>query len=172
MIETQALADEVRRWLRNPDERRDLLGLLYDILTQIAATIGRENRLRDADHNESTDPSEHIERDVAFIRKQLDAARQRFRSDVERAAQFRYAAGMVIGAGVTLVLSGVIMGILAIENASVIGAIGLAAGSLGACVSVLERMTRGKLELNAQSGDGMIRALGALRPWSAASSAW
>ena len=63
-----------------------------------------------------------------------------------------------------LVLCGLIIGILAIDHTEVVNVVGLAAGAIGACVSVLERMTRGKLEINALSGDRMILAFGALRP--------
>ena len=164
LVETQELADEARRWLRDPSERRDLLGQLYNVLTQIGATVGRENRLCATDHDEGKEPHERIARDVAIIRKQLDAARTQFRGDIERAAQFRYAVGMVLGAVVMLGLAGITIGILAIEDAKIVNAVGLAAGAVGACVSVLERMTRGKLEINAQSGDKMIMAFGALRP--------
>ncbi|MGH2865324.1 MAG: hypothetical protein ACRDJX_08770 [Solirubrobacteraceae bacterium] len=164
LIETQELADEARRWLRNPSERRDVLGRLYNVMTQIGATIGRENRLCPEGQDESANPSDRIERDVAIIRKQLDGAREQFRGDTERAAQFRYAKGMVVGAAFTLVLCGVIAGVLALEHVRVINAVGIGAGALGAFVSVLERMTRGKLDINAQSGDRMLTAFGALRP--------
>lgn len=164
LIETQELADEARRWLRNPGERRDVLAQLYNVMTQIGTSIGRENRLCAADQDESTKPSPRIEQDESIIRKQLDAARARFLSEVERAAQSRYAYGMAIGAAVMLALCGVIAGILALNDIKAINAVGLAAGAVGACVSVLERMTRGKLEINAQSGDWTLLAFGALRP--------
>jgi hypothetical protein len=164
LIETQGLADETRRWLHNPGERRDVLGRLYNVMTQIGATIGRENRLRPDDQDESANPSDRIERDVAIIRKQLDGAREQFRGDTERAAQFRYAKGMAIGTGLTLTLCGAIAGVLALEHVRIINAVGIGAGALGAFVSVLERMTRGKLDINAQSGDRMLITFGALRP--------
>ena len=153
-----------RRWLRNPSERRDLLGMLYNVLTQIGATIGRENRLSPEGQDERAKPSDRIERDVAVIRKQLNAARAQFRGDVERAAQAKYAYGMVMGAAIILAAWGIVAWILAEEHIKIINAVGLAAGAIGACVSVLERMTRGKLEINAQSGQGTLIGFGALRP--------
>jgi hypothetical protein len=163
LIDAQELADEVRRWLRNSSERRDLLGALYSVMTQIGATIGRENR-RATGLDEGGEPSERIEQDISIIQKQLDAARAQFKAAAERAAQLRYVVGMVGGAGVTLVIWGVVSAILALEDINAINSIAIAAGAFGACVSVLERMTRGKLEINAQSGDKMILAFGALRP--------
>lgn len=163
LVETQQLGEEVRRWVRNPSERRDLMSSLYNVMTQIGATIGRENR-RTASNDEGDKPSEHIEHDVSIIKKQLDAARDQFRAETERAAQFRYALGMVRGAVGALMLWGIAAGILALQHIDLINVVGFASGAVGACVSVLERMTRGKLEINAQSGDRMIMGLGALRP--------
>jgi hypothetical protein len=165
LIETQELADEARGSLCNPTELRDLLGLLYNVLTQIGATIGKENRLCPPDQDESGEPpSGRIAQDISIIQKQLDAARAHFQRNLERAAQTIYARGMVLGTVAMLVLCGAIAGILAIEGVGIINAIGLAAGAVGASVSVLERMTRGKLEINVQSGERLLLAFGALRP--------
>jgi hypothetical protein len=162
-VEAQELAEEGRRRL-NADSCGDLLGVLYNIFSQIQATIGRENRLCRPDQDERTPPSPRIEQDVEIIHRQLDAARRQFQDDVEREAQFKYAVGMALGAALMLAVCGALAGILASEHIRVVNAVGLAAGAIGACVSVLRRMAKGNLEINAQSGNGMIIAFGAVRP--------
>jgi hypothetical protein len=165
LYETHELAEEARRWITNPRERRDLLGLLFGIVCQAQVTIARENRQCPDGQDESAPPTDRIETDVEIIRRQLAAARKQFERDAERAAQFRYARGIALGSGLMVTLCLVIAGIFAAEHIQAINAVGLAAGAVGACVSVLQRMTKGTLDLNAQAGHKMILAFGALRPF-------
>jgi hypothetical protein len=165
MQEAHALAEEARRWITNPRERRDLLGQLFGVVCQIQTAIARENRQRSEDHDESTPPTERIHDDIEIIKRQLLAARAQFERDVERAAQFRYARGIALGAVLMVVVCAAVAGIFALGHVQAINGIGLAAGAVGACVSVLQRMTKGTLDLNAQAGHKMIVAFGALRPF-------
>jgi hypothetical protein len=165
MIEAHELAEEARRWIANPSEQRDLLGFLFRIVSQIQATIARENRLCQSGQDESTPPTERMKTDVEIIGRQLTAARDQFDRDTQRAAQFRYARGIALGSGVMTLLCLAIAGIFAWQHISAINGVGLAAGAVGACVSVLQRMTNGTLDLNAQAGHRMILAFGALRPF-------
>jgi hypothetical protein len=165
MIEAHELGEEARRWIANPSEQRDLLGFLFRIVSQIQATIARENRLCQPDQDESTPPTERMETDVEIVGRQLTAARDQFDRDTQRAAQFRYARGIALGSSVMTLLCLVIAGIFAWQHISAINGVGLAAGAVGACVSVLQRMTNGTLDLNAQAGHRMILAFGALRPF-------
>jgi hypothetical protein len=165
LTEAHELAEETRRWIAKPAERRDLLGLLLGIVSQIQATIARENRQCPEDQDESIAPTARMDADLENIKHQLSAAREQFERDTQRAAQFRYARGIALGAGIMMFLCAVIASIFALEHVKAINGVGLVAGAVGACVSVLQRMTKGTLDLNAQAGHKMIVAFGALRPF-------
>lgn len=165
MHEANALAEEARRWITNAGERRDLLEVLFGTVSQIQTTIARENRQCSDEYNESTPPTDRIRDDVAIIEQQLLAARAQFERDIERAAQFRYARGIALGASLMVVICAAVSGVFALEHINAVNGVGLAAGAVGACVSVLQRMTKGTLDLNAQAGHKMIVAFGALRPF-------
>jgi hypothetical protein len=165
MEEAAGIAEEARRWITNPGERRALLELAFGITSQIHATLARENRQCPDGQDESAKPTERMESDLRIIGTQLDAARRQFEDDAQRGAQFRYAAGMAFGAIAMIVLCAGLGGVFLLTHTRATGGIALAAGAVGACVSVLQRMTKGTLDLNAQAGHKMIVAFGALRPF-------
>jgi hypothetical protein len=71
---------------------------------------------------------------------------------------------MAVGFLVVGAIYGVTEMILALERIPAVNAIAFAAGAVGACVSVLRRMSKGTLTLNALSGHNMLLAFGAIRP--------
>lgn len=164
LFEAHELAEEARRWITNSGDRRDLLGLLFGIVSQLHATIARENRQCPDDQDEGVAPTPRMQSDIEIIQRQLSNAREQFDRDTQRAAQFRYARGIALGAGLMFLVCAGLAGIFAAQQIRAINGIGLAAGSVGACVSVLQRMTKGTLDLNTQAGHKMIVAFGALRP--------
>jgi hypothetical protein len=165
MEQSNALAGETVRWITNPAERRALLGLIFGILSQIDATLARENRQCPVGQHEGVKPTARIDTDLKIIGNQLEAAQRLFERDTQRAAQFRYAAGMAYGVVIMTLLCAAIGGVFLATGARATGGVALAAGAVGACVSVLQRMTKGTLELNAQAGHKMIYLFGALRPF-------
>jgi hypothetical protein len=165
MEQSAALGEEARRWITNDGERRALLELVFGIVSQIHATLARENRQCPPGQDESVKPTDRMETDLSIIGTQLEAAQRQFEHDAQRAAQFRYAIGIAYGTAAMIVLCAALGGVFALTGARVTGGVALAAGAVGACVSVLRRMTKGTLELNAQAGHGMIIAFGALRPF-------
>jgi hypothetical protein len=163
--EANALAEEIRRWIDNRRERRDLMESLFGTVSQIQATIARENRQCSEEHDETTQPTSRIHDDVKVIEGQLSVVRAQFERDIERAAQFRYARGIALGSGLMAVLCAIVSGVFIWQHVMAIYGVGLATGAIGACASVLQRMTKGSLDLNAQAGHNMILAFGALRPF-------
>jgi hypothetical protein len=164
LLEVSELADEACRWMSGTDELRDLLTRLFGIASQIQTAVGRENRQTKPEHDESHQPGPQMASDCAIIGPQLTRAREHFNRETQRAAQVRYAEGMGIGAALIAVLYGVTEMILALNGIPAVNAIGVISGAAGACVSVLRRMSRGTLSLDAQIGDGMLLGFGVVRP--------
>jgi len=108
----------------------------------------------------------------AFLRKELEQAEAFLLRSARRRAQLVYLRWMVIG-GLALGFALVALAAVASTFLNVPGAIlralvlSLAAGALGAVVSVLSRTTFGEFELDLltiEAGDDNLRLLGGLRP--------
>lgn len=165
LLEINELVDDVQRWISAADERHSLLVTLLGIASQVQATIARENVAALERGDGSTDPTDLMADDLGLIEPQIARARQRFLDDVQRAAQLRYAKGMARGA-LGLAALAIAMGIgFLYWDVGAINGVGLLAGGIGACVSVLQRMTSGTLVLNFQAVDRMLVTFGALRPF-------
>lgn len=164
LVEINELAQEAKRWVPSP-ERRGLQLTLLGVASQLFTAIGRENTRCPAGQGESTPPSEHLATDLNVIEPQIATTRQSFLQDAQRAAQLKYAKGMAVGAvvlGAVCALLGV--GFALVEVQAVNG-VAILAGGVGACLSVLQRMTSDDLKLNYQAGDKMLVAFGAVRPF-------
>lgn len=165
LIQINELVDEVQRWISDSDERYGLLTTLFGIASQIQTSIARENALALEQENGNDDPSKFLARDIEKIEPQIERARQQFLDDAQRGAQLRYAKGMAYG-GLGLLVVTTLLGIgFLYGDVRAVNGIGLFAGGIGACVSVLQRMTSGTLVLNFQTVDRMLVAFGALRPF-------
>jgi hypothetical protein len=165
LLEVNELEQDVRRWVPDAKERHSLLLSLCSIATQIQTTIARENERCKPSQDESTPASDQVAKDVALIEAQVAKTRERFLSDAQRSAQLRYAKGMGFGAaalGIICCLMGACFGLWHIQA---ISGVGLLAGGIGACVSVLQRMTSETLVLNIQTDSKMLEIFGAIRPF-------
>ena len=159
------LAEEVRRWIPDPAERNGLLVTLLGIASQVLVAVARANDSIPVNDGESADPPASLAGDLEPVEPQIDRAREQFLEDAQRAAQLRYAKGMAWG-GLGLLVLSVLGGIGFLHwDVRAVNGVGLLAGGIGACVSVLQRMTSGTLTLNFQTVDRMLLAFGALRPF-------
>ena len=166
-------------------EREPHLNLAYNLMTATYAAMDDEGeRHRDAAHRareawprrllrrafgtsasrSDRAPSEACRRELAIIRDQVDEAERLFRGAAQRDAQGLYGKGMLIGIFVVGVVYGIISLVLDQSGESSTNVIAFGAGSVGAAVSVLQRMTVGKLTLDITAGKAMLVWLGAMRP--------
>jgi hypothetical protein len=164
LLDLAELTTDVCRWLPDRDERRSLLDQLFALTSQVHAAIGNENARHPRVEVQPTPPTEWLTKDIEVINPRLEKARRRFLQDAQRAAQTTYATGMARGVLVLGVLCLALGGVLALAGVRAVYGVGFAAGGIGACISVLQRMTSGSLELNFQAAGKMLTLFGALRP--------
>lgn len=164
LISINELAEEVRRWIPDDGERHGLLTRLFGIASEVLVAAGRANESIPFEHGEPVDPPDSLAADLESVEPQIQTTRDQFLEDAQRAAQQRYATGMAWGALALLVLSSSAGLIFLNWDVRAIDGVGLFAGGIGACVSVLRRMTSGALVLNFQTMGKLLTAFGALRP--------
>lgn len=168
-------------------EREPHLNFAYNLLTATYSAIEDENdrhrraaeqspasplrqllrRMlgRPPDSGPSRTPSDAHRRDLAIIREQVERAEGLFRTAAQRDAQALYGRGMLLGVVAVGIVYGGLVWLLEYLGASQSNGIAFATGAVGAVVSVLQRMTVGKLELDITAGKRMLVWLGAIRPW-------
>src|SRR5687768_9099418 len=97
---------------------------------------------------ESPDPDPRFVSEMAILRPLVRQAERRLTRAAQSVAQARYGRGMVWGTALLFTLTAV-MGLVFLERGwKAEYMIGIAAGGLGAVISVLQRMTSGALVLD------------------------
>ena len=109
-------------------------------------------------------PSARYSANLEVLRPQVRLAAASFQEAVQRDAQVLYGRGMIWGAGVVAIISIVAFGVIAMEDAPAWYVIAFPAGAIGGLVSVLQRMTFGRLELDYTAGKTRLMWVGAVRP--------
>lgn len=156
------LAADVKRWI--PEEPRRLHSEeIFSIATFIAGAANTEN----VRHPPSIDtppeqPSaEHLST-LAKLAHDIEECVRRCEAAAERHALSSYALGMLCGVGVVAIATVIIF--VALGSKPAFYGVAVPAGGLGATVSVLQRMTTGKLRVDYQTRKGLLLVYGALRP--------
>ena len=164
------LEGTIKQWARDADQvfaaedkvvqRRDLSETLYSVMTRVMATA-------DVLANPDTTPLARQEA-LQSTHAEWALARKRTTSLIQREARFEYFGGVLMGAFVTLVLFSVLGAVAATYWPNQISAPALLAASLsgtvGAVVSVGQRMATGDLVLDFTASRTQKRLLGSLRP--------
>jgi hypothetical protein len=138
---------------------RELVGIAADLFAYLDYVMLRSS---------ATSESDDLDDDIARFASRLAGVDARLRAAAETRAQFWYVQGMLTGVAAIIVgaaAAGVPMGMMPnhlISFPSFAGA--LIAGAFGASVSVLSRMTRGRLTVDPEAGKGMLWFLGIVRP--------
>ena len=113
--------------------------------------------------------SDRIPRAIALVREEFALARS-FRDRVAlRVAQSHYFRGMLLtGIALLVLVAGCVGGLLYAVGVPVTliqySLASLTAGGLGAALSVLQRMTYGRLDLDIYAGEKSLKRVGAIRP--------
>ncbi len=161
--ELNRLDEDAKRWVP-AKERRGVRLAIYGVITQLHTEISRENRQHKPD-KPGDPPTAQMTSGLKFISRQIASVRDRLEQDAQQAAQITYAEGMAEGGALLSILSLALVGAFICGHVSAVNGVGVIAGAVGACLSVLQRMTSGSLELNYKSDKTMLRLFGGLRPF-------
>ena len=144
-----------------PQPRKICLRMIFGVITTLLGTLDHRQLERDTAGLPAkpfgSDPSE-----VETLERELAQARAYYEASAQRQAQLEYLVGMVMflvlavaGTAAIALTSGLL------DEAATVSVLG---GAAGAVVSVLNRMTGGRLLVRPEAGKKTIRALGFMRP--------
>jgi hypothetical protein len=181
-----AFAEEVVDWWREDDvgdtpekssrrrrrlrarmvaERRPHSQRAFNLATVFLSAITDENARHLADSAAGTGPSPRLVADVGLLERQLAEAEEAFELAAQRNAQIRYARGMVVGMTSLAVVYAALAAVFALTDTPLAYAIAGLTGGVGAVVSVLQRMTANRVQIDFRAAGELIEAFGALRPF-------
>jgi hypothetical protein len=112
----------------------------------------------------SEEPSTIFSQKLAQIKQELGHAKLRLAAGMQRSAQTRYWYGAVLGAGFLAVLCAMIGIVFLLLGTQAFYGVAFAAGGIGAMVSVLQRMSTGRLKLDTSASRDLLELFGAVRP--------
>lgn len=140
----------------DPKPRKICMRMTFNVITMLLGTL--DSRIGRGEPASAFDTSHADQR---ALEEELARTESYYLQSAMRTARLEYLAGMLPG----LVLAGVAAYLVhRLEWAPPEMAIAFLAGGLGALVSVMGRLTSGKLALNHESGKPTLRLLGAIRP--------
>lgn len=144
-----------------PQPRKICLRMIFGVITTLLGTLDHRqldrNTGRAAVKPFGADPGE-----VETLERELAQAQAYYAASAQRQAQLEYLVGMVMFLGLAVAGTAAIAlltGLL--DEAATVSVLG---GAAGAVVSVMNRMTSGRLEVRPEAGKKTIRALGFMRP--------
>jgi hypothetical protein len=139
----------------------------YSLASGVIAAIQQENTNEhpQADGSSRPKPGSEFESRMADLELDLETARHRFKQAAQRIAQGRYWQGTMFGAILLGLLSAVVGLVFWWKGVDAAYGVALPAGGIGAMVSVLQRMSSGKLVLDIEAGRDLVEAFGAVRPF-------
>jgi hypothetical protein len=161
-----AVAEQARDWWGEKDpDRQAILDRSYGIETAILGAVHREHMHRQAlDLGEDAPVSDRYLNNLDALVPEIARVEGILYNAAQRKSQAHYARGMLLGAVAILVLCALVGGLFAWLDAPAWYGVALPAGAAGALVSVLQRMTSGRLQLDVHAAPKMTLAYGALRP--------
>jgi len=140
-----------------PKPRKICMRMTFNVITMLLGTL--DNRIGRGEPASAFDQSHADQR---TLEHELESTEAYYLTAVRRAARIHYMLGMLIG----LPLAGGAAYLLrTFEDLPVNMSIAFAAGAAGALVSVMERLTSGKLEMNHEAGRAINVTLGLMRPF-------
>jgi hypothetical protein len=161
-----AVAEQACDWWGEDDpDRQAILDRSYGIETAILAAVHREFMHREAqDVGEDEDVSRRYLNNLAALVPEVARVEGILDNAAQRKSQARYGRGMLLGAVAIVVLCALVGLVFDNYETPAWSGVALPAGAAGALVSVLQRMTSGRLQLDVHAGPTMTLAYGALRP--------
>jgi hypothetical protein len=157
------LSRDAQRVLRRVRDRDDLAEVAETLFSALSRTLGTADLLED-DSDQGAQRSA-----LKALREEWVLARDRTYVLIQRQARFEYFTGVLLGAPLALLFFGLIGAIAAREWPSAISAASFLAatisGTLGAVVSVSQRMASGRLKVDYTAPRVQKLLLGAWRPF-------
>lgn len=140
-----------------PEHRKVCMRRIFAAITSLLGTL--DNRAAETGKKATLKPAE-----VERLRKELNDAEMYFQKHAERRAQLAYVTGMLVG---IIPLFAMLAAIAWAADVSLDEPVlvSLFAGGIGAIVSVMTRMARGKLVLEREIGQLTAGLLGSVRPF-------
>jgi hypothetical protein len=140
-----------------PKPRKICMRMTFNVITMLLGTL--DNRIGRGEPASAFDQSHADQR---TLEQELESTEAYYLTAVRRQARIHYMIGMLIG----LPLAGLVAYVLySFHDLPTNMSIAFAAGAAGALVSVMERLTSGKLEMNHEAGRAINVTLGLMRPF-------
>ena len=145
-----------------PQPRKICLRMIFGVITTLLGTLDHRQLERNAQGAPiqpfGTNPAE-----VETLERELKQAQVYYESAAQRQAQLDYLVGMVRFLVLAVVATAAIVIFQSdlLDEAATVSVLG---GAAGAIVSVMNRMTGGRLKVRPEAGRKTIRALGFMRP--------
>lgn len=153
----ESLAVHVQEVLRDTSQRL----AMQSLFTVISYVLG----FSETDRARNSQAVTEVDRTA---QKELKSIETYYRGAAARSGQIVYVGGMLLGTlplALLLVLA-IVLRLADAHNLAVrVGIVCFAAGGIGALVSVMARMTSGKVRVDWEFGKDTLRTLGALRPF-------
>lgn len=140
-----------------PKPRKICMRMTFNVITMLLGTL--DTRAGNGGKASAFDQSPEDQR---TIEKELEATESYFLQSAQRTARLEYLIGMIPGLIVAALVAVLIWNVTEVPQEFSIALVG---GALGALVSVMERLTAGKLTLNHEYGKATLRILGGMRPF-------
>ena len=156
LYECETLAVKVQEVLRDTS-RRLAIQSLFNVTSFVLA-------FAETPHAREDKAVSEIARSTRTGLKEIDTY---YRHAAERSGQITYVGGMLFGMVVPFLISVAGWIVIGEDNSSAVG-IGLlcfSAGAVGALVSVMSRLSSGKVRVDWEFGKDTLRTLGSLRPF-------
>jgi hypothetical protein len=140
-----------------PKPRKICMRMTFNVITMLLGTL--DNRIGRGEPASAFDQSHADQR---TLEHELESTEAYYLTAVRRQARIHYMLGMLIG----LPLAGGVAYVLYMFHELPVNmSIAFAAGAAGALVSVMERLTSGKLDMNHEAGRAINVTLGLMRPF-------
>jgi hypothetical protein len=144
-----------------PQPRKICMRMIFGVITTLLGTLDQRQFDR-ATEGKPEAPFGSNPAEVETLERELEQAHAYYVQSSQRQAQLDYLTGMLVF--LTLAIAGTVAIALATGVLDQPVTVSVLAGATGAVVSVMNRMTTGRLVLRPESGKKTIRALGFMRP--------
>ncbi|HET7120539.1 MAG TPA: hypothetical protein VFI17_04730 [Solirubrobacterales bacterium] len=158
----QRVLSPVARAQRVDEERRPHTNAAFSLVTWVIKAIIEESK-RQSDGTDPT-PSPLFEGKLDQVQHELSLARARLAQAIQRSAQTRYWYGALLGAAFLALTCVVLAVIFAITGTPAFYGVAVPAGGVGAMVSLLQRMSTGRLQLDTTASRDLLELFGGVRP--------
>lgn len=158
----QRLLSPVARAERVDAERRPHSNAAFSLVTWVLKAIIEESKRRAA--STDTIPSPVFEAKLTQVQDELILGKDRLAQAMQRSAQTRYWYGALLGSVFLALICAAVGVVFAATGTPAFYGIAVPAGGVGAMVSLLQRMSTGRLKLDTTASRDLLELFGGVRP--------